>query len=259
MMAGGYSLWLPVDVSKHGFEIDRLIYALHILMAVLFVGWGIVFAYCLVRFRQRPGHRADAVVIKAKASKYAEIGVAVFEAVLLLAFAVPVLARVKNQFPSEAESEVVRVVAEQFAWNGHYAGADGVFGRTDPKFIAPDNLIGLDPNDPHGTDDIITVNELHVPVNKPVIVRLSSKDVIHSFAVPALRVKQDVIPGMTIPIWFEAARLGEFDIQCAQLCGNNHFKMRGRIHIDTDAAFAEWKKSKAPGEAPKVSEEDFQL
>ena len=105
--------------------------------------------------------------------------------------------------PSESEALVVQVTAEQFAWNVHYAGPDGVFGRTDIKLLDPQsNPLGLDRSDPAAKDDVTTLNQLYLPVNKPIIVRLRSKDVIHSFGVPEFRVKQDAIPGLTIPIWF---------------------------------------------------------
>jgi len=153
----------------------------------------------------------------------------------------PVWAFYKNELPNRAEALEVRVTAEQFAWNFHYPGKDGVFGRTDPKFIDNfGNAIGLDPNDPHGKDDVYTLNELHVPVNKPVILDISSKDVIHSFTVNVLRVKQDAIPGMRIPIHFVATHAGQFDISCAQLCGLGHYRMRGMISVDSPQDYEKW-------------------
>ena len=250
--------WLPVDVSKHGYRVDQLINVVHIFMAILFVGWGIFFVYCLSAFRQRPGHRANPELIHAKTSKYAEIGVAIFEAVLLLGFSMPVWAAYKHQPPKPAEALQVRVIAQQFAWNFHYAGPDGIFGKTDAKYIDETaNPVGLDPNDPHGSDDIITINNLHVIKDKPVIVRLSSKDVIHSFSVPVMRAKQDVIPGLAIPIWFEPTETGEWDIGCAQLCGNNHFKMAGRIIVHTQADFDKWVESQKLSSQPANAEEEF--
>ena len=197
-----YGNWYPPMFSEHGGRIDRIIDILHVFMALLFVGWGVFFVYCLVKFRQRTGHQANYALIKAKATKYAEVGVGIFEAVLLLAFSMPVWAEYKNNPPKPDERYEVRVIGEQFQWDFHYRGKDGKFGKTDTKLISPSNPAGLDESDPNAADDIVTVNEFHLPVGKPIYLRLTSKDVIHSFSVPTMRVKQDVIPGMEIPIWF---------------------------------------------------------
>jgi cytochrome c oxidase subunit 2 len=198
----GNLLGLPPDLSAHGPQIDGLLGAVHIMMFALFLGWGFFFAYTLVRFRRGRHPRADYAGAKTHASSYVEAGVALFEAVLLVAFAIPVWATRVNGIPEEASATVVRVVAEQFAWNIHYPGPDGKFGRTDPSLISAENPLGLDREDPAAKDDITTINQLNLPVGKPVIVYLSTKDVIHSFSLPFFRVKQDAIPGQRIPVWF---------------------------------------------------------
>ena len=197
---------LPLDGSAHGPAIDNMLAVIHWLMLILFVGWGAFFIYTLIRFRKKKNPVANYAGVKSHLSSYLEIAVAVFEAVLLIGFAIPLWARRVNEFPAEKDATIVRVVAEQFAWNVHYPGADGVFGKTDIALITDDNPLGLDRNDPDAKDDIATVNQLHVPVDKPVIVRLSTKDVIHSFAVPTMRVKQDAIPGQVIPLWFTPSK-----------------------------------------------------
>lgn len=235
--------WLPLppDFSQHGYQIDRLIIYIHYLMFALFIGWGIFFVYCLFRFRQRDGHKAQYEPIKGKISKYVEIGVIVVEAVLLIALSIPAWASYKNPPVDDKDALILHVVGEQFAWNFHYPGPDGIFGRTDPKLADnQNNSLGLDPNDPNGKDDIVSLNEMHFPVNKNVILYISSKDVIHSFWINVLRVKQDAVPGMRIPIWFRATQTGVFDISCAQLCGLGHYRMRGAAYIDTDADFNKW-------------------
>ncbi|GJQ20961.1 MAG: hypothetical protein HBSIN02_13160 [Bacteroidia bacterium] len=196
-------LGLPPDASAHGADIDNMIGVVHWLMFALFIGWGIFFTYVLIRFRRTRHQKADYQGAKTHASTYLEIAVAVFEGILIIGFAVPLWAQRVNEFPEDKDAIVVRVVAEQFAWNVHYPGADGFFGATDVNLVSADNPIGLDRSDPDGKDDIVTINQLVVPVGKPVIVRLTSKDVIHSFSIPLLRVKQDVIPGQVIPVWFE--------------------------------------------------------
>ncbi|HTX19705.1 MAG TPA: hypothetical protein VMG34_13705 [Bacteroidota bacterium] len=193
---------LPVDGSAHGIAIDNMLAIIHWLMLILFVGWGAFFVYTLIRFRRKRNPRADYMGVKSHVSSYLEVALALFEAVLLVGFAIPLWAKRVNDFPGEKDATVVRVVAEQFAWNVHYPGADGVFGRTSISLITDDNPLGLDRTDPNAKDDITTINQLHVPVGKPVIIRLSTKDVIHSFNLPTMRVKQDAIPGQVIPLWF---------------------------------------------------------
>ncbi len=253
-ISGDYGPHLPPDVSRDGYKVDRLINVMHWFMGVLFVGWGAFFLYCLVRFRQRPGHVADPVLIKAKPSKYAEIGVAIFEAVLLIGFSVPVWAAARSEPPKAEDNPVrIRVIGEQFAWNFHYPGPDGAFGKTNPSLInTATNPLGLDKSDPASKDDIAS-GELRVPVGRPVICEITSKDVIHSFFVPVLRVKQDAIPGMRIPVWFTAkedAAGGIYEVACAQLCGNNHYSMRALMYLQTQADFDRWvaEKSKPPEE-----------
>lgn len=246
LMEKYYGWGLPVDISTHGARIDTLIWALHVFMAVLFIGWSGFLIYSLVRFRAREGRKAVYDARHFKAPTLLEVFVAVFELFLLAAFATPIWLTLKKDLPSRDKAVEVRVVAQQFAWNIHYPGRDGVFGKTDPKLIAGANPIGLDLSDPAAKDDITTINQLHIPLHTPVLVSLTSKDVIHSFNLPVMRVKQDVIPGMVIPVWFEATRTGEFEIACAQLCGLGHYRMRGFFVVQTPEAFSAWLAEQAP-------------
>jgi len=198
----GDILGLPVDASAHGPQVDQIIILVHWLMAALFVGWSVYFVYVLIRFRRSRQKRADYVGVRGHTSSYIEGAVAVVEGILLIGFAIPLWSMRVNEVPPEGEATVVRVVAEQFAWNVHYPGPDGVFGKADIGLISSDNPLGLDRNDPACKDDIVTINQLNLPVGKPVIIHLSSKDVIHSFGLPLFRVKQDAIPGQSIRVWF---------------------------------------------------------
>src|SRR4029079_8417789 len=120
--------------------------------------------------------------------------------------------------PNDPAAVVVRIVAEQFVWNVHYPGADGQFGATSIALISPSNPLGLDRKSEFGRDDIMSAGALHLPMNRPVQIQLSSKDAIHSFGVPAMRVKQDAVPGVVTPVWFTPIATGAFDIACSQLC-----------------------------------------
>ena len=235
-----YGFWLPPNISAHGAEIDNLIALLHWFMAILFVGWGIYLVYCLIRFRGRPGHAADISEKHFVIPQYLEVAILAIEACLLIFFSAPIWAKVKRDFPAEVDSVVLNVTAEQFTWTVHYPGKDGRFGAMKPELMDGTNPIGLDREDATAKDDIISPNVLNIPVNKPIIVHLRSKDVIHSFFLPVMRVKQDVIPGMEIPIWFQAKETGKFEIGCAQLCGVGHTQMRGFFNVMTQADYDAW-------------------
>src|SRR5256885_16147067 len=181
-------LGMPVQASTHAADIDQMISLVHWLMAILFVGWGAFFLFVLFRFRRGANPRADYAGAKGKFAKSTEIAVAVIEVVLLVGYAIPAWAIRVKAFPSESEAVVVRVVGEQFAWNVHYPGPDGKFGRTDLKLVSADNPLGLDRSDAAAKDDITELNQLTIPVNRPILVHLSSKDVIHSFGLYEMRV-----------------------------------------------------------------------
>jgi cytochrome c oxidase subunit 2 len=262
-------LGLPPLAAAHGGQIDSLLGWIHVFMLILFVGWGGFFLYTLVRFRQSRNPVADYKGVTSHRSTYLEIGVAVVEAVLLIGFAIPLWAARVDNLPPENEAVVVQVTGEQFAWNVHYPGADRVFGRTDVKLLdLQSNPLGLDRSDPAAKDDVTTVNQLYLPVNRQIIVRLRSKDVIHSFGVPEFRVKQDAIPGLTIPIWFVPTittadmrtQLGnpefQYEIACAQLCGLGHARMRGFVTVQSAEEFQKWM-DEAMAEAAAAESDPF--
>jgi cytochrome c oxidase subunit 2 len=233
-------LGLPVQASTHAADLDHMTVLVHWLMLVLFVGWGAYFLFVLFRFRKSANPKASYTGASGKLSKGIEILIVVAEAVLLLFYAIPAWATRVAKFPSESEATVVRVVAEQFAWNIQYPGPDGKFGRLKPELVSADNPLGLDRTDPNAKDDVTTINQLNLPVDRAVLVHLSSKDVIHSFGLYEMRVKQDAVPGLNIPVWFVPNRVGEYEITCSQLCGLGHFRMRGYITIQSAADFKKW-------------------
>ena len=210
----------------------------HWLMLVLFVGWGAYFVWTLVRFREGRHPVPDPTGPRGRPALWTEIGVVIAEGVLLVGIALPIWSR-QTSTPATADPSalVLRVVAEQFAWNVHYPGADGRFGETGLGLVSPTNPLGLDRSSPGGADDLVTLDDLHLPIGRPVEIQLSSKDVIHSFGVPAMRVKQDAVPGLLSPVWFTPILAGQFDIACSQLCGLGHYRMRGVITVESAAEY----------------------
>jgi len=214
-------------------------------MAALFFGWSAFFIFVLIRFRKRVHPAADHLGVRSGISTHLEFSVVLIEAVLLLGFAIPLWARRVNQFPPGKDALLVHVVAQQFSFNYHLPGPDGQFGRRDVSFVSNSNPLGLDPNDPAGKDDIVTSGELHVPVNRPMVAELSSKDVIHDYFVPAMRIGGDAIPGSLIPIWFTPVKTGSYEVICAQLCGLGHSGMKGTLVVDTPQDYQAWLKERA--------------
>jgi cytochrome c oxidase subunit 2 len=248
-------LGLPALASEHGKDVDNLVIYVHWLMILLFIGWVGYFFYVLFRFHKSRNPKADYVGVKNHASNYIEGAVALVEGILLICVAVPLWAKATDKFPPENEATRIQVVAQQFAWNIRYPGKDGEFGKQSMDLVRTDNVFGIDSADPKGKDDVTSLNEIHVPFvknpdgkAKPVIFYISSKDVIHSFKVIALRVTQDAIPGMRIPIWFRPTQEGRFQVNCAQLCGNGHASMAvGFLIIESPEAYEKWLASKAGG------------
>ncbi|MEY2492639.1 MAG: cytochrome c oxidase subunit [Verrucomicrobiota bacterium] len=255
----------PPNASEHGYQIDHILEFCHWFMAALFVGWSAFFIYVLIRFRRGRNPVASHEGVTSGISTHLEFAVVLIEAVLLVGFAVPLWAKRVNQFPETRDAILVHAIGQQFNWNFHLPGPDGTFGKRNPDLVTNSNPLGLDPNDPAAKDDIVVLGELHVPVNRPVIIELSSKDVIHNFALVSMRIAQDAIPGSIIPMWFKPVKAGTYEVICGQLCGLGHYGMKGTLVVDTPEDYQAWLKERAelagqqqappptqrpPGEAP---------
>ena len=239
-------LALPELAASTGQAVDDLMVYVHWLMLVLFVGWIAYFGYVLHRFNAARSQKASYEGSKSKLPSYVEFAIVGIEAILLLGIAIPLWGKNVQQFPKPEDATVVQIMAQQFAWNARYPGPDGQFGQQNMKLIASDNIFGVDATDDHGKDDIQLLNEIHVPVNKPVLFYLSSRDVIHSLKLVAMRMTQDAIPGLRIPLTFTPTKVGRYQIECAQLCGGGHSGMAGGfVIVDSPADYADWLKSKS--------------
>ena len=246
------ALGIVPNASEHGRGVDHTLEFCHWFMAILFVGWTCYFFYTIFRFHKSRHPKANYHGVQSKASAHLEFSVVLIEAVLLLGFGLPLWGKrvTGDQFPAAGEALRLRAVGEQFAWNFHYPGADGVLGRVHTSFLSASNPLGLDPHDPAGRDDVTSKNEMHLVNGQPVVIDLFAKDVIHSFSVHHMRMCQDAIPGSNIPIWFRPIRAGEYEIVCAQLCGAGHGAMRAVMKVESQAEFDAWMKEQASLKPP---------
>ncbi len=234
MIGDWLNRWLPVPASAHAARFDGVLAAAHTEGALIFLSWLVVFAIILVKFRARPevapgppaGQRWPLVAIAA---------VVLGDVWLLAGSALP--AWFARAVPVPAGAAEVRVIGEQFAWNFHYPGPDQQFGRTTPTLITAADPIGIDRTDPAAADDFVLIGILVVPVNRPTVVHLSSKDVIHSFTLATMRVKQDVTPGLPVSTWFTPITTGSWEVGCSQLCGLGHYRMRALFEVRSEAAW----------------------
>ena len=231
--------WFPTSISAHAPALDRQFLITITVVGIAFTAAQIGLGYAIWRFRDDSGRPRATYT---HGSSRLEVIWTIITAVVFIGLAVMgqgVWASLHfNQAP--AGSYQVEAVAQQFQWNFHYAGKDGVFGRTDPKLIDDSalNFVGLDEADPNSRDDAVTA-ALAIPAGRPVEMILRSKDVIHNFWVPQLRFKQDLVPGMAIRVHFTANTPGKYELACAELCGQLHFKMKSYMLVLPEAEHRE--------------------
>ncbi len=208
--------WLPEGVSTYSGTIDHMFWVILVVTGVAFVlTETLLFAFAYL-YRSRPGRRATYTHGNNRLEVIWTIVPAVF--LVFLGFSSQrVWKEIKGSVP--ATDEVVTVTASQFNWEIRYRGADGSFDTP---------------------DDVITSNEMRLPVGEPVKIRLRSKDVIHSFFLPQFRLKQDAVPGLTIEVWVQATKTGRYEIACAELCGFGHYSMRGELTVLDPAEYRSW-------------------
>ncbi|HYM92131.1 MAG TPA: cytochrome-c oxidase [bacterium] len=238
--------WLLPLASAQGALVDRIFYTILAVTATAFVVMHVWLALSLMRSRRRGEVGAIAAPGPFRPAWMAGPALVVGGGVLLLCVLEVVLltlseadwAKIYSATPDAAAP--VEIVGRQFFWYVRYPGPDGRLGRTNPRWVSPDNPLGIDPRDPAGKDNIVVVNELHLVVDRPVRVTVGSLDVIHSFFLPNFRVKQDAVPGHPVEIWFTPNREGTYQIECSQLCGVGHYTMRGNVTVESQAAFARW-------------------
>jgi cytochrome c oxidase subunit 2 len=221
------NIWLPRDVSESGYKIDDLFMFILWLTGVVFLATEGALFWFLWKYNAQSN---PAPVKFTHGSHNLEIVWTILPAVTLLFIAIVQMnawadAKIRNPpaFLANGERDPnvteIEVQARQFEWRLRYPGKDGKLGTP---------------------DDLWSVNDIHVPVGKTVLVQLKSQDVLHSFFLPNLRVKQDAVPGMRIPVWFKPMEIGHWDLPCAELCGWGHYKMKGRLTVESDEDYQKW-------------------
>jgi len=214
--AWALKVWLPEAVSSYAATVDRLFYAVLWITGIAFILVQATLVVFLFRYRRREGKAATYT----HGNTAAEVAWTVIPALILVWLAVynqsawSSIHRMPDSFDLEVE-----ILAEQFAWNIRYPGPDGNFNTA---------------------DDIVTINQLHLPLDHVVLMHMRSKDVIHSFFVPQFRVKRDVVPGLTSRMWVQATKTGNYEIACAELCGLGHYRMKGFLTVEPEQEFQQW-------------------
>ncbi len=217
--------WFPASISEHGPAVDSQFTITIIVVGIAFTAAQVGLGWVVWKYRDT-GNAQRATY--SHGNNRLEIIWTLVTAVVFISLAVmgqSVWASL-HLHGAPPGAYQIEVVAQQFAWNFHYPGKDTVFGKTDPNLIDDaTNPVGVDPTDPNAKDDAVSPT-LVIPVNRPVELVLRSKDVTHSFWVPQLRFKQDLVPGMAIHVHFTANKVGKYELACAELCGMNHYKMK---------------------------------
>ena len=225
--------WLPENISTYGSKIDGIIHLIWTIVFVWFVAAELILFYFLLRYRKKPGKKASFLPGRGKAVLWILI-----PAALVLGFDLtidvaqtPVWDEVKINMPEDIV-QTINIQGQQFVWNFTLPGKDNKLGTP---------------------DDIKTVNQLYVPINTKIGFNLGAKDVLHSFWVPVMRLKQDAVPGRIIKGWFEVTKEGTFVIACAELCGSGHGIMKGQLHVLNQADYDKWVEENTPKPPPAAA------
>jgi cytochrome c oxidase subunit 2 len=218
----GYGL--PHDASEYGHHIDWLIEVTMVFVVILFVIMVIWMLWACIKHDEK--HEAEYDHGDSKHSMKTALGLSaviffVVDGNLFYNSTTDTFRTFWNHNSVEHNPQAIKIEinAHQWAWDARYAGPDGKFNTA---------------------DDIVTLNDIRVPVGVPILLQLASPDVIHSFYLPNFRIKQDAMPGMINRLWFQAKETGEFDIACAQHCGVHHYKMKGTLTVLSPEEYKTW-------------------
>jgi len=231
--------WFPLPIDSAAYAWDHEFFITLIVTGIIFIGAHLLLAWTILRARRKASSSSIHSSVRLEVLWMSATAVLFLG---LSALGSKGWARVPERAPGE---ERIEVYARQFAWHFRYPGPDGIFGRTANKFISDSggNPVGLDPADSDGRDDIVAAT-LRVPVGRNVLLLLHSRDVIHDFFVRELRTKQDIVPGMEIPLEIRVDRPGQYEIACAELCGLGHSQMHSLLIAMPPAEYEQWKRER---------------
>ena len=230
--------WFPPAISAHGLAYDGQFMRTLIVVGVIFFLAQFALGYVIVKFRD-DGRRAEYSHGNNKLETlWTSATALLFLGLVIMGTKIWAGVHFDEAPPNSVNIEVM---AKQFAWNFRYPGADGKFGHTDLKLVndASGNPMGIDDKDPASKDDIVSAS-LKVPVGRNIKLIMHSRDVIHNFFVRELRMKQDIVPGMEIPLHFQADQIGIYEVPCSELCGLGHYQMRTTMQVMSQADYDKW-------------------
>jgi cytochrome c oxidase subunit 2 len=231
------SPWYFTEIASDWGDIDNTVTITFVVCGIVFVLVNLFTAYCVYRFRHRPGHRAH----YEPESHKLEIILTVVTSVGVAAMLAPGLLAWGDFVNVPADALRVEALGKQWNWSYRYPGEDGVLGNTDVRQMTADNPMGIDPADPAGADDVIVPSPIaHLPLDRPAHILLRSTDVLHNFTVPQFRVKMDLVPGMVTYQWLTPTVPGTYEVLCEELCGVGHFAMRSKVVVEAEADFEAW-------------------
>jgi cytochrome c oxidase subunit II len=232
--------WWLTPLASNWKAMDDTLTITIVVTGVFFVVINLFVVYALWRYRHRQGHKASYEPENHKVERWL-IGVTTIGIIALLAPGLKVYA---DYVQPPGDAMVVEVLGQQWQWRYRFPGPDGKLGGSDARFFSGSNPFAVDPADPAGRDDtIVTGNEMHLPLNKPVKMLLRSHDVLHDYFVPQFRARMNIVPGQVSWFWFTPNKAGKYEAMCAQLCGVGHPQMRGFVVVEDAAAFQSWLKT----------------
>lgn len=256
MSPSSFNVWIgqTPNASEHGGLVDHMLGFVHWFMLALFIGWSIYLCITFYRFNNKRTRNADYRGVTGHATTHIEIGVVIVEAILLLGFAFPLWARQADDYPTTPDTIRMRALGEKFLWNFQYPGADSLLSTWEGRYVSGANPTGKDLHDPNGKDDFVNPGTMKLPVGRPVIVDVASKDVIHNLALVPMRAAQDATPGVKSHMWFKPIKTGTWDIICGQLCGPGHAQMKAVLEVMDGKEFDDWSKEQSAAAAKKAAE-----
>ncbi len=235
--------YFPENVSSIGIEHDKLFAIIYYICVATFCLVNITLAYFLIKYRRKRGVKAYYF----HGNNIVEFTWTLLPTLLFLSigfYSDDLWTRMKYQDAVPVADVEVECLGQQYLWHYRYPGPDGVFGAVIPSIRTSENIFAIDPDDPAGKDDLVLSNVFYLPINKTLVVKLSSVDVLHSFFLPNFRIKQDAVPGLNVDVWFDCFKAGNYELACAELCGSGHYSMRGELRMLSEEDYNEWLQGK---------------